>query len=215
MDEHDALRMAVSMYRQPLLKSRYHSKPIPRGMLLLIKIAAGSEDTCQEASEELQESPQLLRDASVFYLQQVLAKPQLDAYGCLCLAPGAAAAAINLHKRWLLKWLHPDRNSNRWETVLFQRVLGAAEKLEHVTDSVAPKGSEKETVPVRQISRHRSQSKRSWSRPAPVFSWRSLIKRALKPIVVLGAISLLVVGAISQFSDTATGSGQLFALLGW
>ncbi len=215
MEEHDALRLALSIYRQPLHKSTYLSKPFPKGVLLLIKIAAGSEEVSELTSQQMQVSTQLLRDASVFYLQQVLAKPNLDAYGCLCLAPGAAAADITLHKRWLLKWLHPDRNSNRWETVLFQRVLGAAEKLEHVTDSVAPKGSEKETVPVRQISRQRSQSKRSWSRPEPVFSWRTLTKRALKLVVVLGAISLLVVGAISQFSDTATGTSQLSALLGW
>lgn len=215
MDELDALRLALSIFRQPLTKSIYLAKPYPKGILRLIKIAAGSEEASEIARQELQESPQLLRDASVFYLQQVLAKPKLDAYGLLCLAPGATAAEIATHKRWLLKWLHPDRNGNRWETVLFQRVLGAAEKIEQENRQAEATGGIATKLPGSLASRTSKPRSQHRKRLEPVFIWRLLIRRALKSMVVLTAVILLATGVVSRLSSSLGGNGNIATLLGW
>ena len=41
---------------------------------------------------------------------------------------------IRSNKRLLLKWLHPDRNHNSWETKLFHRVQAAVDRLENEPD---------------------------------------------------------------------------------
>ncbi len=215
MEEPDALHLALSIYRQPLIKSTYLAKPYPKGMLRLIKIAAGSEDAGEIASQELHESPKVLRDVSVFYLQQILAKPRLDAYGLLCLAPGATAAEIATHKRWLLKWLHPDRNGNRWETVLFQRVLAASEKIEHENRQAAVTDVIPTELPGSLVSRTRKPRSQHRKRLEPVFIWRMLIRRALKSLVVLTAVILLVTGAVSRLSSSSSGNNNIATLLGW
>ena len=64
-------------------------------------------------------------EASRFYLQQVLFRPDADCYRILGIEPTASRATARSHMRWLLQWLHPDRNHNSWDAVYAERVLKA------------------------------------------------------------------------------------------
>jgi hypothetical protein len=64
-------------------------------------------------------------EAARFYLQQVLFRPEADCYRILGIEPDASRATARSHMRWLLQWLHPDRNNNSWDAVYAERVLKA------------------------------------------------------------------------------------------
>jgi hypothetical protein len=63
-------------------------------------------------------------EAARFYLQQLLFRADADCYRILGLEPGASRATARTHMRWLLQWLHPDRNSGL-DAVYAERVLKA------------------------------------------------------------------------------------------
>src|SRR5262249_6276428 len=52
-------------------------------------------------------------------------RPEADCYRILGIQPNASRAMARNHMRWLLQWLHPDRNSNSWDAVYAERVLKA------------------------------------------------------------------------------------------
>ena len=90
-----------------------------------IEIAAGSEEEIETPAEHTPEETQEIREAAIFFLQNCLFQAGDDSYRVLGVRPDAAVGEIRLHKRWLLKWLHPDVNRNKWEAVYLQRVLTA------------------------------------------------------------------------------------------
>ncbi len=125
MLDQNAIQIAVDVYKQPLLMPRIKNATLPKGMLSVIKLAAG-ENLIGPTEEE----NSFKRDASVFFLQQILSSASNNNYRQLGLEPGASIEMIREHRRWLLKWLHPDRNHNKWESRLFRRVNEAAHLLE-------------------------------------------------------------------------------------
>ena len=52
-------------------------------------------------------------------------RPGADCYRVLGIKPAASRATARDHMRWLLEWLHPDRNNNSWDAVYAERVLKA------------------------------------------------------------------------------------------
>lgn len=132
-----AIDAALSIYRRPVLVRRERRKVLPDNILPLIRIAGGGDVAPEFLTAERAKSAAEARDASVFYIQQVLLAPKSDEYRQLGLTVEATPQQINEHKRHMLKWLHPDRNPNKWETALFHRVATAAEKLENHTVAAA------------------------------------------------------------------------------
>jgi hypothetical protein len=125
-----AFDVALKIYRRPSLVRAERRKPLPLDILPLIRIASGSEVAPEFLTTERAKSELEAREASVFFLQQVLLSSKSDAYRQLGLTSHATPEQINEHKRYMLKWLHPDRNRNKWESALFQRVANAAGTLE-------------------------------------------------------------------------------------
>ncbi len=125
-----AIFEALSLYKQPARARSINRQGLPPDMLNLIKIAAGDDQTMVAWAQASGENPEILRQAAVFYLQQTIARAGQDPYRTLGLAPRASSEDIRNHKRWLLKWLHPDRNPSKWETALFHRVNAVAQLLE-------------------------------------------------------------------------------------
>jgi hypothetical protein len=114
--------IAVDVFSQPLLARQIQRNPLPDGMLEVIQIAAGHIQS---------DKKHLTQEAAVFFLQQVLVSRDNDNFRQLGLNPGASLELVREHRRWLLKWLHPDRNHNKWESTLFARVNSAAARLEN------------------------------------------------------------------------------------
>ena len=138
MGNRQAIDVALAMYRRPSMVRAMRDAPLPGSMLTVIRIAAGAEVEAGIISLDRARNAEEAREAAIFFLQQVLFRPQATNHGLLGLAADANVEQVREHKRWLLKWLHPDRNHNKWESALFQRVVKAAEDLELQLDGAAP-----------------------------------------------------------------------------
>jgi hypothetical protein len=132
-----AIDAALNIYRRPNLVRTERRKALPENILSLIRIASGGDVAPEFLTTERAKSEAEAREASVFYIQQVLLSPKSDEFRQLGLTDQATSQQITEHKRYMLKWLHPDRNPNKWESALFQRVANAAEKLENNSMAVA------------------------------------------------------------------------------
>jgi hypothetical protein len=91
-------------------------------MLLLLRIVAGEEQALSLAQEITRESPAALREAASFYIQQVMFAGDSNSYRVLGVDPDVTDERLREHYRWLARWLHPDRNPDKWEAVYAERV---------------------------------------------------------------------------------------------
>jgi hypothetical protein len=125
------LVLALDLIRAPVLADTMRRQPLlPSGeILILLRIAGGCPETSRRAAEAAGQPPEIIRDAVILYLKQVLLFPDADSYRVLGVAHDAPQRTIREHLHWLMRWLHPDRNRNSWETVFTFRVLSAWEDL--------------------------------------------------------------------------------------
>jgi hypothetical protein len=125
MAEPHVVDLALDLARMPALGRSPGAPAIPANVIELMRIAAGSPEACEAAVAKTGEPTSVVIEAARFYLQQVLFRPDADCYRILGIEPTASRATARNHMRWLLEWLHPDRNSNSWDAVYAERVLKA------------------------------------------------------------------------------------------
>lgn len=123
-----ALGVALALARAPSLVQLVRRRSLPHDILVLIRIAGGCQETCQQAAQTSGETPTYIRDAAISYLMQILLYPGADSYRVMGVQQNAPQEMLREHMRWLMLWLHPDRNSS-WDSVFTQRVLRAWEDL--------------------------------------------------------------------------------------
>lgn len=130
MESCPAILAALEFWRQPALVKGWRENPLPNSMLDLIKIAAGCVETQASAAAATGRRPTEIQAAAVHFLHLVLVAPGASPQRALGLDGRVFRDEIVLHKRWLLKWLPPDRNPN-WEAaaVLFKRVIDTSNSL--------------------------------------------------------------------------------------
>jgi hypothetical protein len=121
--------MAMSLVEKPALAGVMREQPLPSDVLDVIRIAAGSDDTLQSAAKITGKDPAAVQEAVFLYLQQMLFAPGADHYRVLGANMGAPQKKLRQHMIWLMKWLHPDRSLNDWESAFADRVLGAWDAL--------------------------------------------------------------------------------------
>lgn len=164
-----AIDVAVLMFRQPNAFVLEKNAPLPHGIIEVMKAAAGDDETLQRYSDSKGMEGEAVKQAAQFYLRHVLTSAGSDPHRKLALDKGAQPAAIRDHKRWLLKWLHPDRNPNKWESILFAQVSEAALKLEQdkagglAVVALAPTKRSSQTRPQRYRPVRRSRRAMLWS----------------------------------------------------
>jgi hypothetical protein len=124
MSSFRGIALALDLARMPALAHSLEKLPLPADMLEVMRVAAGSPEMCQSASQVTGQPPAVLIEAARFYLQQMLLRPDADSYRVLGLKPGASRELARQHMRSLLQWLHPDVNSE-WDAVYAERVLKA------------------------------------------------------------------------------------------
>jgi hypothetical protein len=212
MVEREALQVALDMFRSPTLVRPAQRLPLPKNVLQVIRIAAGEtlDDKAIESSFGWSETE--LRAAAVFYLQQILFDKNSDAYRLLGISSEASLADLKDHKRALLKWLHPDRNANKWESILLQRVISAADSILPRYDDAKPyQTSPALSTPSNIRLRHKSRHQHSLNRGIEVkrvrkpIHWlqrlRSFVKRMS---LIASALTLIFLGAraISKSEDS-------------
>ena len=125
MEQGHAIDFALDLARWPALARTSVSPALPPNILELIRIAAACPEACEAAVARTGKPTPVLIEAARFYLQQVLFRPEADCYRILGIDPAASRETARNHMRWLLEWLHPDRNGNSWDAVYAERVLKA------------------------------------------------------------------------------------------
>src|SRR6516165_9674842 len=125
MAQSHVIELAVDLARMPALARTSAVPPLPPNIIELMRIAAASPEACQIAAAKTGEPIAVLIEAARFYLQQVLFRADADCYRILGIEPTASRATARDHMRWLMEWLHPDRNNNSWDGVYAERVLKA------------------------------------------------------------------------------------------
>ena len=125
MSAHDALGRVVELTQSPQRASLLKAQDLPHDIIIPIRIAGGCGETCWQAVQTTRLPPEAIRDASRTYLQLVLFAEDSDCFRVLGVQPGASTEHMRDHMRWLLRWLHPDRNEGEWESVYADRVIHA------------------------------------------------------------------------------------------
>lgn len=123
-----ALEFALALYQSPSLAAATRRRALPDDLFEVIRIAAGDTEGTQAALARSGATATVVREASQLYLETVLFDPEADHYRVLGVAPGADESQMREHRRWLLKWLHPDRGDD-WDAVYAARVQQAWQQL--------------------------------------------------------------------------------------
>lgn len=124
-----ALHQALQLLRTPSGARPGPQERLPEGMLPLIRIVAGDEQALADARQSSGEAADVLREAAAFYIQQVMFASGSHSYRLLGVDADAPDERIKEHYRWLVRWLHPDRNADEWEVVYADRVNRAWQDL--------------------------------------------------------------------------------------
>jgi hypothetical protein len=105
----EALEAALAVLRRPQLARLAQRSALPRGVTLLLEVAAGEPDALIEAQAITGRPEPLLRKAAGFFMEQVLLSRKSDSYRILGASSSASASELRRHLALILKWLHPDR----------------------------------------------------------------------------------------------------------
>jgi hypothetical protein len=197
----EALTRALALYRQPVLAHDMKRKALPEGITDLLRIAAEGEGTAERFADVSGSSAPELYQAAILFLQTIVFHQSASDLRLLALSTSNDSQKLRDHKRLILKWLHPDRNPNSWESKLFLRVQAAAKRLE---TAVSVPNSESVDVfvvePVPQRTRKRQFEQSVRIRPEKGFLTKLMTKALTKTLlaVVVLAIGILVVTSLSN-----------------
>jgi hypothetical protein len=199
MNTRGAVELALDLYRHPIKVTAARKSALPADILALIRIVAGSDDEMAALDLPDVKSPTEMREAAAFFMQQVMFQKDNDSHRILGLNSKSTAQQIKDHKRLLLKWLHPDRNQNKWERVYFQRVLHAAEKLEgNSTNALVPV-----ELPTKSKTNHNGEKTKPKLRMKPIHApldLRSKLRIWMKRGLVFSFVFMMSVSVFSALN---------------
>ncbi|HWJ72950.1 MAG TPA: J domain-containing protein [Kaistia sp.] len=134
---------------------------MPPEIILVIKIAAGCPISCAFAAKQTGlDEPSLTRIATLYLLVALFGQDS-DPHRTLGLAAGASQELVQDHRKWLLKWLHPDRNPNPNLAGLSVRVLAASAALAGAASQLpAPKAEPQGAVAPTPTAAERAERRR-------------------------------------------------------
>jgi DnaJ domain len=127
MESGTALRLAIEIVHVPSQVRLVRSGPLPDGVSLLLRIAAGDAEAEQAAALSTERPRELVRKAAAFFIEQILLSADADSYRILGVHPNAPDTELRRNMALLLKWLHPDLNRAGVRAVLARRVTTAWE----------------------------------------------------------------------------------------
>lgn len=210
MSAHDALGRVVELTQSPQRASVLKAQDLPHDIIIPIRIAGGCGETCWQAVQTTRLPPEAIRDASRAYLQLVLFAEDSDCFRVLGVQPGASTEQMRDHMRWLLRWLHPDRNEGEWESVYAERVISAWREAKtagspHLASNQRMSDPAAATNPSNSSGRPRAPMR--WI-PVPVKPARRPYKRVLG-IGTAVLMLVLAVSVIPQFEPVVAWFGAM------
>lgn len=200
MAQRPAIEIALDLKTMPSLAKVIRKRPLPPEVTPVIRVAAGSAELALEFSTKYGYSNSHIREACVFFLQQAVVFSGADSHRTLGVAAGATLEQIRTHRRWLLMWLHPDRNKDKWESALFERVQKAASAL---GDAAVPAA----TSPARKTSKRRRSGRRLLrpiQRSKSPARAAGPVKTLILIILAAAALFLSALAIVSAFGAEAT-----------
>jgi DnaJ domain len=124
-----ALRTAIDLLHMPSRLRIVKEAPLPRGIDLVLKIAAGDREAESEAARLTERQPETLREASRFFIEQILLATDSDSYRTLGAAPDATTADLRRNMALLVKAMHPDVDTRAEHAAFIGRVNRAWDTL--------------------------------------------------------------------------------------
>jgi hypothetical protein len=115
---------ALSLAATPGFVEQARRRRLPDGVLEVIKIAAGCEETLAEVARLTSREPAEIRAAAEFYVREALLFEGADSRRVLGVRAEADREQMRRHMSWLMRWLHPDRAATA-DLDLARRVLEA------------------------------------------------------------------------------------------
>jgi hypothetical protein len=125
MSNRMALKIAIDLMHVPSQVRLFRSEPLPDGVLVLLRIAAGDEEAEQAAVDVMGRPRETVRHAAAFFIEQILFAPDADSYRILGTDPQASAGELRRNVALLLRWLHPDLDPRGERSIFAGRVTGA------------------------------------------------------------------------------------------
>ena len=98
------------------------AEPLPAGVDLLLRIAAGEAEAEGTAIASTGRSLDLIRQAAIFFIEQVLLCPNSDSYRVLGADLCASNGELRRNMALLARWLHPDKDPHGQRSVFASRV---------------------------------------------------------------------------------------------
>jgi hypothetical protein len=125
MSDRMALKVAINLLLVPSQVRLVRLEPLPDGVVMLLRIAAGDREAEQAASALADRSRETVRHAAAFFIEQILFAPDADSYRILGADPQAGANELRRNLALLMRWLRPDLDPRGERSVFSTRVTGA------------------------------------------------------------------------------------------
>jgi hypothetical protein len=117
-----AVHQALALLHAPASVAEVRARALPEEMTRLLRIVSGDGSITLLATQETHQPAEVLQEASEFFVLQVCFTPGIDSYRVLGVDPLASTPRIREHYRLLVRWLHPDRNPDAWQSGFLDRV---------------------------------------------------------------------------------------------
>jgi hypothetical protein len=125
MSDRMALKIAIDLMHVPSQVRFYRTEPLPDGVLILLRIAAGDDEAENTASLLADRPRDIVRQAATFFIEQILFAPNADSYRVLGANAPAGAGELRRNVALLLRWLHPDLDPQGERSIFVGRVTAA------------------------------------------------------------------------------------------
>jgi hypothetical protein len=125
MGHRPALKLAFDLLDFPSQVRVLRKAPVPIDVVVLLRIAAGDEESIQQATRASGRPLRAVRDAAGFLIEQILLFPEADSYRVLGASPRAPNFELRRNMALLLRWLHPDVDRRGERSIFAARVTKA------------------------------------------------------------------------------------------
>jgi hypothetical protein len=125
MSERMALKTAIDLLHVPSQVRLCRSEPLPDGVPILLRIAAGDDDADRTAIDLTGRSRETVQQAATFFIEQILFSPNADSYRVLGANSQSSAGELRRNVALLLRWLHPDLDHKGERSIFVGRVTAA------------------------------------------------------------------------------------------
>jgi hypothetical protein len=119
------LILAIDLMTTPSQVRLVRPAPLPDDVLTLLLCAVGDEEATGQAIAATGRSRETVREASAFFIEQILFCPEADSYRVLGARPDASNSALRRNMALLMRWLHPDHDPQGERSVFAGRVTRA------------------------------------------------------------------------------------------